>query len=160
LLKRGHKARQDILSSEPQRYPGARPSDEIFLFLFKVEPLIMTTFDLGHELTPEELSGEYDAKRIVADAEKAFVSLLRPPYNGELFKSYPKGTDGLYGQGYHCYGYIIGEQMAFNTSNGTVRGGVETSGMISSDADAIFVEGETVTFYTAEAMAQTPKVDD
>lgn len=31
LLARGHKARQEILANEPQRYPGARVSDETFL---------------------------------------------------------------------------------------------------------------------------------
>jgi hypothetical protein len=153
LLARGHKARQEILSSEHARAPGARPSDEIFLFMFKAEPLIMTTFDLDHEFTDEDLAGAYDAKRIVADAEKAFVHLLDPPYNREKFINYPKGKDGLFGQGYRRYGYVIGEQMAFDTPNGRVRGGVDQFGMISNDADAIFVEGETVTLYTAEAMA-------
>lgn len=154
LLARGHKARQEILSSEHARAPGARPSDEIFLFMFKAEPLIMTTFDFNHEFTDEDLSGAYDAKRIVADAEKAFVHLLDPPYNREKFVNYPKGKDGLFGQGYQRYGYVIGEQMAFNTPHGRVRGGVDQSGMITNDADAIFVEGETVTFYTAEGMAE------
>lgn len=153
LLARGHKARQEILSSEHARAPGARPSDEIFLFMFKAEPLIMTTFDFDHEFTHEDLSAAYDAKRIVADAEKAFVHLLNPPYNREKFINYPKGRDGLFGQGYRRYGYVIGEQMAFNTLNGRVRGGVDRFGLISNDADAIFVEGETVALYTAEAMA-------
>lgn len=153
LLARGHKARQEILSSEHARAPGARPSDEIFLFMFKAEPLIMTTFDFDHEFTDEDLSGAYDAKRIVADAEKAFVHLLDPPYNREKFINYPKGKDGLFGQGYRRYGYVIGEQMAFNTPHGRVRGGVDQFGMISNDADAIFVEGETVALHAAEAMA-------
>lgn len=152
LLARGHKKRQEILSSEHARAPGARPSDEIFLFMFKAEPLIMTTFDFDHEFTEEDLSGAYDAKRIVADAEKAFVHLLVPPYNDEKFRNYPKGRDGLFGQGYQRYGYVIGEQMAFNTPHGRVRGGVDQSGMISNDADAIFVEGETVVFHAAETM--------
>lgn len=159
LLARGHKARQEILSSEHARALGARPSDEIFLFMFKAEPLIMTTFDFDHEFSDEDLSGAYDAKRIVADAEKAFVHLLDPPYNRQKFVNYPKGKDGLFGQGYQRYGYVIGEQMAFNTPNGRVRGGVDQFGMISNDADAIFVEGETVTFHTAEAMAGAAKTE-
>lgn len=159
LLARGHKARQEILSSEHARAPGARPSDEIFLFLFKVEPLIMTTFDFDHEFSDEDMSGAYDAKRIVADAEKAFVHLLDPPYNREKFRNYPKGKDGLFGQGYQRYGYVIGEQMAFDTPHGRVRGGVDQFGMISNDADAIFVEGETVTLYTAEEMAAAAQAE-
>ena len=78
LLARGHKARQEILANEPQRYSGARVSDETFLFLFQTDPLIMQTFEPKHGFKETDLSGEYDAKRIVADAEKAFVSLLKP----------------------------------------------------------------------------------
>jgi hypothetical protein len=155
LLARGHKARQEILSSEQARALGARPADEIFLFMFKAEPLIMTTFDFDHEFIDEDLIGAYDAKRIVADAEKAFVHLLDPPYNREKFLNYPKGKDGLFGQGYQRYGYVIGEQMAFNTPHGRVRGGVDQYGMISNHADAIFVEGKMVALHTAEAMAAT-----
>lgn len=147
LLARGHKARQEILANEPQRYPGARVSDETFLFLFETDPLIMQTFEPEHEFKDSDLSGEYDAKRIVADAEKAFVSLLKPEYNVEKFANYPRGRDGLYGTGFRRYGYAIGEQMAFNTAHGTVRGGVRPDGMITIDADAIVVEGDIVTFY-------------
>lgn len=147
LLKRGHKARQEILSNEPQRYPGARVSDEIFLFLFEADPIIIQTFEPDHEFADGDLEPSYDPKRIVCDAEKAFVSLLLPEYNIEKFPNYPKGTDGLYGSDYQRYGYVIGEQMAFNTAHGTVRGGVRPDGMINNDADAIFVEGDRVTFH-------------
>jgi len=149
LIKNGHTARMNILSNEKQRYPGARPSDETYLFLFAADPIIMQTFDLDHEFTEEDFNGSYDAKRITADAEKAFVNLLKPAYNKQLFRSYPKGTDGLYGNGYQRYGYVIGEQMAFNTAHGTLRGGLGPLGLISNDADAIFVEGATVTLYRA-----------
>jgi hypothetical protein len=37
--------------------------------------------------------------------------------------------------------------MAFNTAHGTIRGGLADSGMINNDADAIFVEGDTVSFF-------------
>lgn len=147
LFGNGHTARTNILANEPQRYPGARPSDETFLFLFKAEPVIMTTFELDHEFTDEDLSGDFEAKRIVADAEKAFVSLLKPEYNITRFKSYPKGADGLYGQGYDRYGYAIGEEFAFNTAHGSFRGGVDANGMISAEADAIFVEGDAVRLF-------------
>ena len=73
LIKNAHHARLDILGNEPQRYPGARVTDEIFLFLFRLEPLFITTFDPNDDVN---LDVEYDHKRIVAVAEKAFVSLL------------------------------------------------------------------------------------
>lgn len=147
LLARGHKARQEILASEPQRLPGARVSDETFLFMFMADPLFIQTFELDHEFTDADFDAAYDGKRIVADAEKAFVNLLKPEYNVQLFKNYPKGKDGLYGSGLARYGYVIAEQFAFNTAHGTIRGGVRTDGMISNGADAIFVEGDTVKLY-------------
>jgi hypothetical protein len=148
LLKRGHKARQEILSKEPQRYPGARVSDEIFLFMLTCEPLIITHFEPDHSFTETDLDGSYEAKRITADAEKAFVSLLKPEYNIQLFPNYPKGSDGLYESGYARYGYVIAEQMAFNTAHGTFRGSFDGgTGMITNDGDAIFIEGDEVKFF-------------
>lgn len=147
LLARGHKARQEILANEPQRLPGARVSDETFLFMFMADPLFIQTFEPDHEFTDGDFQTDYDGKRIVADAEKAFVSLLRPEYNVQLFKNYPKGADGLYGAGLARYGYVIAEQFAFNTVHGTIRGGVRPDGMISNGADAIFVEGDAVKLF-------------
>ena len=66
-------------------------SDETILFLFKVSLLVIQQFDPDHEFTDADLSGKIDNKRIVADAEKAFVSLLKPQYNIVKFGSYPKG---------------------------------------------------------------------
>lgn len=150
LIRHGHKARMEILSSEPQRYPGARVTDEIYLFMFNVQPLIMTTFELDHDFEGEDFSGAYDQKRIVADAEKAFVSLLKPQYNIVKFANYPKGADGLYGSDYVRYGYVIGENVAFNTAHGRMRGGRNAlAGFISNDADCIFIEGDAVTLYVS-----------
>ena len=115
--------------------------------MFAADPLIIQTFELDHDFTEEDLDSSYDNKQIVADAEKAFVSLLKPSYNVQLFKNYPKGRDGLYGSDYDRYGYVIAECMAFNTAHGIIRGGVDESGMINNDADAIFIEGDTVSLF-------------
>jgi hypothetical protein len=148
LISHGHKARMEILSNEPQRYPGARVTDEIYLFLFKVEPLIMTTFEPDHDFETEDFTGAYDAKRIVADAEKAFVSLLKPEYNVQQFKNYPKGADGLYGSDYVRYGYSICEAFSFNTAHGRFRGSRNpVTGFITNDGDCIFVMGDTVSLF-------------
>lgn len=150
LIAKGHQARMDILSNEPQRYPGARVSDEIFLFLFTVVPTIMQTFELDHEFTDEDVSGNYEAKRIVADAEKAYVSLLKPQYNFVKFNGYPRGKDGLYEKGFDRYGYCIGEAVIFNTAHGKIKGGRHPlMGAMSNDADCIFVEGDNVTLYVS-----------
>jgi hypothetical protein len=147
LIKHGHKARMEILGNERQRYPGARVTDEIYLFLFSVQPLIMTTYEPDHDFENEDFSGAYDEKRIVADAEKAFVSLLKPQYNVVKFANYPKGTDGLHGSDYVRYGYTIGEAITFNTMHGRMRGGRDPlTGFITNEADSIFVEGDTVSF--------------
>ncbi len=152
LVHNGHKARMEILGNEPQRHPGARVTDEIFLFLFKVQPLIITTFEPGYDFENEDFSGTYDQRRIVADAEKAFVSLLKPSYNVVRFASYPKGADGLYGSDYVRYGYVICEPFSFNTAHGRIRGSREAStGFINNDADAIFVEGDAVKLFVAGA---------
>lgn len=150
LINNGHKARMEILGNEPQRYPGARVTDEIYLFLFNVQPLIMTTFEPEHKFENEDFSGAYDQKRIVADAEKAFVSLLKPDYNVVKFASYPKGADGLYGSDFVRYGYVICESMSFNTAHGRIRGSRDASiGFITNDADSIFVEGHTVKLFVS-----------
>jgi hypothetical protein len=150
LISNGHKARMEILGNELQRYPGARVTDEIYLFLFNVQPLIMTTFEPKHDFENEDFSGAYDHKRIVADAEKAFVGLLKPEYNVVKFASYPKGADGLYGSDFVRYGYVICEAISFNTAHGRIRGNRDAAtGFITSDAGSIFVEGSTVKLFVS-----------
>lgn len=150
LISNGHRARMEILGNEPQRYPGARVTDEIYLFLYAVRPLILTVFEPNHEFDDEDFSGDYEQKRIVADAEKAFVSLLKPEYNVVKFENYPKGADGLYGSDFVRYGYVICESIVFNTAHGRIRGsrGVAT-GFITNDADGIFVEENTVKLFVS-----------
>src|SRR5690606_908998 len=89
-----------------------------------------------------------EQKPIVADAEKAFVSLLKPRYNVQLFRNYPKGSDGLYGSDYVRYGYSICETVTFNTAHGRFRGSRDPlTGFITNDGDCIFVEGDAVNLY-------------
>lgn len=149
LVKNGHEARMKILSNEPQRYPGARVTDEILLFLFNVDPLIMNTFSLDHEFQEQDIEPKMEKKKIVADAEKAYVSLLKPDYNDIKFLQYPKGADGLYNSDYVRYGYVIGESIAFNTAHRTIKGGCDRFGFITNEADAIFVENDSVKLFIA-----------
>lgn len=145
LIKNGHHARLDILSNEPQRYPGARVTDEIFLFLFRIEPLFITTFGADSEI---DLDFGYDHKKIVADAEKAFVSLLQPNYNTVKFKQYPKGADGLFDSKLNRYTYSIGEAITFNTPHGKIKGGRDLNlGGLTNKADFIFVDKESSKLY-------------
>ncbi|TCI97395.1 hypothetical protein [Aeromicrobium sp. IC_218] len=146
LFERAHHARQKILSGEWPRRSGARVTDELILFPFRVEPTILRTLELGDE--PTDTTGEAWAqykKQVVADAEKAFVHLLDPQYNVEKFASYPKGADGLYGGDHQRYGYLIAENVTFTTANGTMRGSFDPRlGMFDDSADWIFVSGDEV----------------
>ena len=142
LIKGGHHARMDILSNEPQRYPGARVTDEIFLFLFRLEPLYVTSF--GSDEKMFDMDFGYNHKQIVADAEKAFVSLLKPQYNSVKFNQYPKGIDGLFNSKLNHYSYSIGEKITFNTPHGKIKGSRdEFMGGFNSKADFIFVDKRT-----------------
>lgn len=127
--------------------PGARVTDEIFLFLFRIEPLFVSTFGPDSEI---DLDFGYDHKKIVADAEKAFVSLLQPHYNTVKFSQYPKGNDGLYDSKLDRYAYHIGEAITFNTAHGKIKGGRNRIfGGITNEADFIFVDKETSRLFIA-----------
>lgn len=149
LFASAHRARMEILSDEPQRFPGARVSDEIYLFAFKVEPLLVKVFTQDSEIEPGDMDMSYDPKRLVADAEKAMISLLKPSYNRSLYPNYPKGRDGLYKTGLTAYTYSISEGMAFRTAYGTIKGGRQRHFTMSNDADFIMVRGDEVTFHIA-----------
>lgn len=150
LFKRAHMARMEILANEAQRHPGARVADEIYLFLFRVAPIVTQLFDPFKISNEEDIVRSFNKKRIVADAEKAFVSLLKPKYNKTVFTNYPKGDDGLYYAGYQRYQYLIAENITFETPHCCMSGGRDNSqNFVSNDADSIFVEGENVKFHRA-----------
>ncbi len=147
LIKKGHHARLDILSNEKQRQPGSRVSEEVFLFLFKLEPLYI--FSFGPD-SPIDIDFGYIHKQIVADAEKAFVSLLKPEYNKERFKRYPEGKDGLYYSKLDSYAYLIAETFTFITPSGIFSGGSNDGRWnFYNDADVIFNDKNTTTILTA-----------
>lgn len=146
LVERGHRQRAQILAKESQRVPGARVADETYLFFFEVNPTIITTFDPDIEINDDDLDPAAPFKRYVADAEKAFVTLLKPGYNKTLYKNYPKGSDGLYGEGLARYGYAVAEEIVLNTPNGQICGARAPFADLpwSNRADTIFIEGDVV----------------
>jgi hypothetical protein len=161
LVANGHKARMEILSNEPQRLPGARASDEVLLFLFAVHPLLVRTFDPEHEFKGTDLDAEFEHKPVVADAEKAFVNLLKPKYNVQRFSQYPRGKDGVYDWDLDRYVYAIAENLAFNTPHGRIRGGRNTkTGLVSNDADGIFIEGDSIKLHVAGVGFSPGRGDD
>ena len=150
LLFQGHRTHSDILSNERQRLEGARISDEVILFLCHTPHVLMQTFDFTSFNDDQDIFEELEAKRVVVDAEKAFVSLLRPNYNRTQYNKYPQGKDGLANAGLVRYGYSIAEELIFLTPTGRFEGGRDrATGFVSNQADAIVVEGSEVEFYDA-----------
>lgn len=153
LIKNPHHGRLRVLSEEPIRKPGAHLSDEVVLFLFDFVPFGI------QQISPddEEVDLFYgaDQRRVIADAEKAFVNLLDPEYNVVKFDQYPKGDDGLYGEGLTNYSYAIGENMRFTTSNGTFKGFYSDSNF-DNRQDCITVEGDRVELHIGDESGLPP----
>jgi hypothetical protein len=118
LFESGHKNRLKILSNETQYTPTARLTDEIYIFLFDIEHLESKTIEDANDFNPLNI----DKTKLIADAEKAFVHILESKYNKVKYKRYPAGTDGLSNFGLNRYGYIIDEDVTFNTKKGELRG--------------------------------------
>lgn len=160
LIQKGHTARQQILSDEPQRYPGARVSDEIFLMLFNADPLLIKSWGAEDDIEGEDVLMSYSNERLVKDAEKAFIAILKPPYNKQLYSNYPKGKDGNYGQGYTGYSYSLSDGIVLRTPFGSMKGARESYMTMSNDADFISIKGDSVTLHIAgsdrELDASTP----
>jgi len=151
LIQKGHTARQQILSDEPQRYPGARVSDEIFLMLFEADPLLVKSWGAEDVLEDEDVLMSYSNERLVKDAEKAFIAMLKPPYNKQLYSNYPKGKDGNYSQGYTGYSYSLSDGIVLRTAFGSMKGAREAHMTMSNDADFISIKGDSVTLHIAGA---------
>lgn len=148
-LQFGESAPEDLRVRDPALFRSAGHRRD-FLFLFRVKPLIMMTFEPNHNFDAEDFSGDYDHKSIVADAEKAFLKLLDPEYNVVKFKSYPKGADGLYRSDFDRYDYAICEAISFSTTYGRFRGSRDAaSGFITNDSDSIFIEGGIVKLFVS-----------
>lgn len=146
LIKKAHHARGDILSQEPQRKKGAHLSDEIILFLYDIHTLGLQVFSSEEDNFDTQV---LHTEKIVKDCEKAFVKILGPNYNEVKFKEYPKGADGLFGQGVDAYSYSINDSFVFNTAAGSFTAHYREMGH-DNRSDFISIEGEEVTFVIAK----------
>ena len=146
LFEGSHHARQRILSTEWVRRQGSRVTDETYLFSFRVAPTILRT--LGDGKPPSTASGaawEEQRVRVVKDAEKAFAHLLDPEYNTETYANYPRSTDGLFGDGFQRYGFVLAENLTFQAPAGTFHGSRPSEFLTIDDhADMLIVEGDQV----------------
>ena len=165
LVDHAHEKRVRILSNERAKAPNARLSDELIFFFFDVEPLRVHVVEDPSSLKEisEMVAPKMDKRRMIADAEKAFARVLRSQYNTIKYDRYPRGSDGLYGQGIDRYSFVIDEDITLKTPTATIRGaygvyGPGADGRLPRPesprvADAIFVEGDSVEFVSYETMA-------
>ncbi|MEI6265834.1 MAG: hypothetical protein WCP74_12065 [Sphingobacteriia bacterium] len=125
----GHDKLQDILSLEYPLIYGSLPTHEIaiLLFCFK-DNLQMQTF--GNDSNVDELVDSLMGKNmpeqrtIFLDAEKALINAMLPKYNDELFKSYPKSSDGLYKHNYNSISYSFTDPITLVYDKGEIQGGL------------------------------------
>jgi hypothetical protein len=147
LVIKPHDKRLRILSNESPHSYSARVTDEVILFFFRVEPLLITKVDSDEDI--DELAGDisFDHSKIIADAEKAFIYVLDSKYNFVKYKQYPKGKDGLYNSGLKRYGYTIAEDITFITNTESISGCFAPQGFIADKSDLILIEGDDVYLY-------------
>ena len=120
LFKRAHNARTAILSTVDPVVPGARITDEVTLLFFDINPIEARIIGDNSGSCPPQVEKE----AFIADAEKALVHVLKPKFNRELYKNYPRGNDGLYSNSdYIRYGYVIDELLSVQTPTECLRGG-------------------------------------
>ena len=120
-------------------------SDEIILLFFRVAHIGIRVF--GKENIDSFWSDDISSDKlsIICDAEKAYVRMLNPEYNEVKFKHYPKGADGLYGEGLKSYAFILGEDIALSTETANIKGNRIKDTNSFDSVDMITVEGNTVT---------------
>jgi len=124
LVSNPHSARIEILSNEDPMGYGARVTDEMFLLFFRIPSteIKVYTWNQTDELLDnlESLTGT--KKEIIADAEKAFIHILRPKYNNMKYSSYPESQDGLFTYELNGYMFFIGESLILQTDNEVISG--------------------------------------
>lgn len=129
----GHEKLQDILSLEYPLSYGSLPTHEIAILLFRFhDNLLMQTY--GDESTEEDMVNSMlgknmpDQRTIFLDAEKALINSMQPKYNDELFKNYPKSTDGLYKHNYDSVSYSFIDPITLVYEKGKIEGGLSPFG--------------------------------
>jgi hypothetical protein len=145
LVVSPHDKRVRILSNEESLKDGTRLTDEMILLFFRVEGLRINIAETASDLDSMFRQHEsLDQIRIIADAEKAFVSVLQSHYNEIKFANYPKSKDGLYESNLARYGYVLDEGLSLVTQTAEIRGGFPILSTGRPDVDLILIEGDVV----------------
>lgn len=111
LFGEAHHGRLNILSNEMTKEKSSRMTDELMILLFEV-----TWFNINILDDIDSFVYTDDEKAIIADAEKAFVSILNSKYNEIKFKNYPDGKDGLFNKGLQGYAYSINYDLTLSAN--------------------------------------------
>jgi hypothetical protein len=145
LVIKPHDKRLRIVSNEHPLSKGARVTDEIILMFFRIDTLRINTYDFD-EWDKMDFSGKPfdDYIEIIADAEKAFVKILRTEYNEVKFDNFPFSEDGLYSSDIDRYSYYINEDITLFTADNSIFGEYSGNGDISNNADFIYIGEEKV----------------
>lgn len=144
-LKNHHKLLK-ILSEEEQT--NGMLTDEIILLLFKVKEYglaskTLVIKDMNDNIINVRYPDFPSMKEISLDAEKALTRILKPikdNYTGEVFKGYPKSSDGLQKFKYDdfCY-YICDNLVLVGQGDKKLRGNINTQ-----ESDKIKVQNQDV----------------
>lgn len=158
LVEKPHEKRIEMLSNEHPIVKGSRVSDELYFLFFDIGALHFHTLDLNDEfaLTPPE---SLEMKRVVADAEKAFVHILKGRYNKIRFENYPKSKDGLGDFNLSRYCYVINEDLILNTTTARIRGERPLGAVTGNNADMIAIEGDDVRLLTPDDLVAPVQAD-
>ncbi|PHD24376.1 hypothetical protein COF37_13100 [Bacillus wiedmannii] len=146
LFDQGHTARADILSNEKSIEESANLSDELTIFFFEIEKYNFNIF-LNEGEVEKDLNYYSDKIRVISDAEKAFVKLLKPKYNKILFDQYPKSDDGLCKDNIFRFGYSIKEDLTFYTNTDQFIGNYD----LEKASDLIIIENNEVELIKPDA---------
>ena len=138
LFKDAHHGRLKILSNETQKNRESRLTDELMLFLFDIEPLVLSSVKTDDDI--DDLFFEPDKTKIIADAEKAFIKLMCTKYNTVKYLKFPLSDDGLYDSDLHRYSYHIAEDVTFYTDSVEFIG--TSDDIFAKEIDIIGVEGD------------------
>lgn len=150
LIVRPHDKRLRILSNEHPLNTGSRVTDEIVLFFFKIKSIEIKQYTNSEDFDEFGQNELEDYKKIIADAEKAFVKIMDTQYNEVKFAEYPYSIDGLYNTKVERHSFSIDENITFITDSNTIVGQRRDFKKFNKEGDFIAVSKERVNLIKME----------
>lgn len=122
-----HSTLQSLLSTIRPIDQGSLPAHELFILPIKLgENAKITQFGLPD--SADQIVKHFENpslpgnKAVALDAEKAFISSLKPSNNKIMFLKYPKSVDGLFNDNFDAYSYSIQEPITLIYEKGDIVG--------------------------------------